>query len=91
MLENLIEKVKQKSLTPYDMLFTMIASGLTILFSLIAWFDNIYNNYQHGEIIWFSSKLFIFVSIIVVGIYFIKKLFRELIWKFFVLKEINFE
>lgn len=64
MLESLIEKVEQKSLTPYDMLFTMIASGLTILLSLIAWFDSIYNNYQHSEIIWFSSKLCISVIII---------------------------
>lgn len=73
MLETLIEKVRQKSLTPYDMLFTMIASGLTILLSLIAWFDSIYNNYQHNEIIWFSSKLCISVIIILFVIIIIRK------------------
>jgi Novel STAND NTPase 1 len=64
MLENLIEKIEQKSLTPYDMLLPIIAAGLSILFGLITWSYSIYKNYQDSEIIWFYSKLIISVIII---------------------------
>ena len=64
MLESLIEKVGQKSLTPYDMLLTIIAAGLSILFGLIKWSYSICMNYQDSEIIWFYSKLIISVIII---------------------------
>ena len=69
MLKNLIEKVEQKSLSLYDMLLTMIS----IIIGLITLYNSISNNYQYNEMISFYSQLFIFVSIIVVGIYFIKK------------------